>query len=305
MKFGACRRRTTPSAASPSTRIRQDDLVLKKGTLIGDGGGGGAASAPASREIVVARLEPGDVVARTRRRPSIAARDRGRGRRRVERAFTGRANLFAAEPGVLVVDRDAVDAHQPRRRGDHPRDAAGLQAGGRGRDDRHGEDHSVRRRRASCATRPSPPARRDAAERRAVSHRSKVGIVSTLLPGLATKVVEKTLQVHRRAPCAGRRDHHRRDARRRTIRRPCSRAIDELLGKPAPSSCIVFGASAIADRRDVIPAAIEARRRHGRAFRHAGRSRQSDADRPASAARRCSARRAARARPRRTASTGS
>ena len=43
----------------------------------------------------------------------------------------------------------------------------------------------------------------------------------------------------------------------------------------------MFGASAITDRRDVIPAAIEGDRRPHRAFRHAGRSRQPAAARGA------------------------
>ena len=41
----------------------------------------------------------------------------------VERAFTGRANLFAAQAGVLVVDRDGGRPHQPRRRSHHLCDA--------------------------------------------------------------------------------------------------------------------------------------------------------------------------------------
>ncbi len=41
----------------------------------------------------------------------------------------------------------------------------------------------------------------------------KVGVVSTLLPGLATKVVEKTLRVMRGSPDAGRRQHRRRAPR--------------------------------------------------------------------------------------------
>jgi molybdenum cofactor cytidylyltransferase len=83
----------------------------------------------------------------------------------------------------------------------------------------------------------------------------KVGIVSTLLPGLAPKVVDKTLRVtaERLAPAgasiiAERRVPHDEDA--------LAAAIRELLGLGA-ELVIVFGASAIADRRDVIPAAIE------------------------------------------------
>ncbi len=82
----------------------------------------------------------------------------------------------------------------------------------------------------------------------------RVGIVSTLLPGLAAKVVEKTLRVtaERLAPAgatiiAERRVPHDEAA--------LAAAIKEMLGLGA-ELVIVFGASAIADRRDVIPAAI-------------------------------------------------
>jgi molybdenum cofactor cytidylyltransferase len=83
----------------------------------------------------------------------------------------------------------------------------------------------------------------------------RVGIVSTLLPGLAPKVIEKTLRVtaERLAPAgaaiiAERRVPHEEAA--------LAASIKELLGLGA-ELVIVFGASAIADRRDVIPAALE------------------------------------------------
>src|SRR5437016_4842873 len=83
-----------------------------------------------------------------------------------------------------------------------------------------------------------------------------VGVVSTLLPGLAPKVIEKTLKVteERLAPAgavivAERRVTHEQGA--------LAKAIEEVLGAGA-ELVIVFGASAIADRRDVIPAAVEA-----------------------------------------------
>src|SRR6185437_211443 len=83
----------------------------------------------------------------------------------------------------------------------------------------------------------------------------RIGVVSTLLPGLAPKVIEKTLKITmtRIAPAGASiigelRVPHEQAA--------LSRAIDELLRKGA-ELVIVFGASAIADRRDVIPAAIE------------------------------------------------
>ncbi len=84
----------------------------------------------------------------------------------------------------------------------------------------------------------------------------KIGIVSTLLPGLSPKVVDKTLKITaaRIAPAgativAERRVPHATAA--------LAAAIDEVL-KADAELVIVFGASAIADRRDVIPAAVEA-----------------------------------------------
>jgi len=84
----------------------------------------------------------------------------------------------------------------------------------------------------------------------------KVGVVSTLLPGLSPKVIEKTLKItaERLAPAnatiiAERRVPHERAA--------LARALGEVL-KQGAELVIVFGASAIADRRDVIPAALEA-----------------------------------------------
>src|SRR6185436_11205411 len=84
----------------------------------------------------------------------------------------------------------------------------------------------------------------------------KIGVVSTVLPGLATKVIEKTLKIteDRIAPAgakivAERRVPHEQGA--------LAKAIEEVL-KDGAELVIVFGASAIADRRDVIPAAVEA-----------------------------------------------
>jgi molybdenum cofactor cytidylyltransferase len=83
----------------------------------------------------------------------------------------------------------------------------------------------------------------------------RIGVVSTLLPGLKTSVVNKTLGVleARLAPARARIVEERRcphdDA-----------ALAETLRAIAPRCdvLVVFGASAITDRRDVIPAAIEA-----------------------------------------------
>ena len=84
----------------------------------------------------------------------------------------------------------------------------------------------------------------------------KVGIVSTLLPGLSEKVIDKTLKItqERLAPAGATIVAERRVAHEEPALRA---AIAEVL-RDGAELVIVFGASAIADRRDVIPAAIEA-----------------------------------------------
>ena len=84
----------------------------------------------------------------------------------------------------------------------------------------------------------------------------RVGVVSTVLPGLSPKVIEKTLKITaaRIAPAGAKIIAERRVPHEQTA---LAQAIDELL-KAGAELVIVFGASAIADRRDVIPAAVEA-----------------------------------------------
>ena len=86
---------TDPLAAwcSGSTLIGPSEIAALRAAGIG--------------EVVVARLEPGDVT-EDQAAAEIAGAVAGEGVR-VDRAFTGRANLFAEEPGVLVVDKTAID----------------------------------------------------------------------------------------------------------------------------------------------------------------------------------------------------
>jgi len=176
--------------------IRKGSLVLKKGTRIGHQEVA-ALEAAGIPELVVARLEPGDV-SEDIAAGEIAAAIAGPGVH-VDRAFTGRANLFAEKAGVLVVDRAAIDA---LNRVDPAITLATLDAfapvvagkmiatvkiipfalAGKGA--------RFRARHCRCA----PPPVRVAPYRV-----RRIGIVSTLLPGLADKVIEKTLEGHRRA----------------------------------------------------------------------------------------------------------
>ncbi len=231
--------------------IRKDDLVLKKGTLIG-AREAAALKAAGIAQVVVARLDPGDVP-EDEAAADIAAAISGEGVT-VAPATTGRANIFASEAGVLVVDRDAVDAVN---RIDEAITFATLPAfkavvagemvatvkivpfaiEARLRDD------------AVAAARKMPFESRAF---QAAQGRHRIDAVA----GPHAKVVEKTLQVTagRLAPTgasilAEKRVPHDDKA--------VTAAIAELL-KAGAELVLVFGASAIADRRDVIPAAIEA-----------------------------------------------
>ena len=218
--------------------------------------------------------------------------------------FTGRANLFAERPGVLVVDRPASIALNDVDPAITFATLAGLRAGRRRRDDRDGQDHPVRGAAARARQGGRRCARREADPARCAVPVRKVGVD---LDHAARPRRQGDRQDPARSPPSGSRPrapsivaekrvpHETAGARRRRSTR-CSRPGAELV--------VVFGASAIADRRDVIPAAIEAAGGRDRAFRHAGRSGQSAAGRRSSAAGRCSARRAARAARRKTASTG-
>jgi molybdenum cofactor cytidylyltransferase len=251
MKFGAVPVGEAAGGVAVHS-IRKSGLVLKKGTVIGKGEIAALKAAGVS-EIVVARIELGDVSEDTAA-AEIAAAAAGAGVR-VDRAFTGRANLFAETAGVLVVDKGTIDrlnevdesitlatlpAYKPVVPGEMiatvkiiPFAVAGSQ-----------------RDAALAIAEAARPLIRIAPYRV-----GKIGVISTLLPGLASKVIEKTLKVteQRLVPTgavivAERRVPHERAA--------LAKAIQEVLGAGA-ELVIVFGASAIADRRDVIPTAVE------------------------------------------------
>jgi molybdenum cofactor cytidylyltransferase len=233
--------------------IRQGKLVLKKGTRITPAEVAALAEAGIG-EITVARLEPGDV-SEDVAAADIAAAAAGKGVR-VDRAFTGRCNLFAEEPGVLVVDKEAIDA---LNRVDESITLATLPAF---KPVVSGEMvatvkiipfavSGAQRDQALTAVAAKAPLIRIAPYRI-----RKVGVVSTLLPGLSAKVIDKTLKVtqERLAPAGARVIAERRVPHEEGALRA---ALAEVL-KAGAELAIVFGASAIADRRDVIPAAVEA-----------------------------------------------
>jgi molybdenum cofactor cytidylyltransferase len=252
MKFGAVPIADALGATAVHS-IRQGDFVLKKGTPIGPAEVS-ALKAAGVKEITVARLDPGDV-SEDQAAADIAAAVKGEGTR-ADRAFTGRCNLFAERAGVLVVEKGAIDslnrideaitvatlpAYKPVVEGEMIATVKIIPFAVAG---------SARDQAVAAAAKAKPVIRVASYKLR------KVGIVSTLLPGLSPKVIEKTLKITaaRIAPAgasivAERRVPHETSA--------LTRAIDEVL-KAGAELVIVFGASAIADRRDVIPAAVEA-----------------------------------------------
>jgi molybdenum cofactor cytidylyltransferase len=252
MKFGAVPVREAAGSIAVHS-IRKGALVLKKGTLIGKAEIAAMQEAGIA-EVVVARLEPGDV-GEDRAAAEIATAVAGDGVR-VDRAFTGRANLFSEQAGVLVVDEAAIDrlnqidesitfatlpAFKPVVAGEMIATVKIIPFAVTG----------AARDNALAVANAAKPLVRVAPFRV-----KKVGVVSTMLPGLAAKVIDKTLKItaERIAPAgativAERRVPHEQAA--------VANAIDEVLAAGA-ELVIVFGASAIADRRDVIPAAVEA-----------------------------------------------
>ncbi|ABE63383.1 molybdenum cofactor cytidylyltransferase / molybdopterin molybdochelatase [Nitrobacter hamburgensis X14] len=248
MKFGSA----TPDDAIGGVTVhtlRQGAFVLKKGTTIGPVEVEALIRAGV-KEVVVVRLEDGDVS------EDVAAADVAKAVAgdgvTVERAFTGRANLFAARAGVLVIDRTAVSrinnvdeaitfatlpAYKPVVQGEMVATVKLIPFG-----------VEAKLRDAAVAA-----ARRDVL--RVAPYRIKrVGIVSTVLPGLAPKVIDKTLRVtaDRLAPAGATIIAERRVPHDEAV---LTAAIKEMLDLGA-ELVIVFGASAIADRRDVIPAAL-------------------------------------------------
>lgn len=225
-------------------QVRAEGLVLKKGTVV-TAAHVAALEAAGVVSLTVARLDPADVP-EDEAAHRIARVIAGAGVR-VEEAFTGRANLFAERAGVLVVNRAGVDR---LNRLDEAITLATL------------ADHAVVEPGEMVATvkiipYAAPKVGVMVAERAGPLVtvkpfvRPRVAVISTLLPGLAAKVVEKTLAV------TGER-LKRLDARVVSdIRVPHEAgALADALARVAADAVLVFGASAIADRRDVIPAGL-------------------------------------------------
>ncbi|HWG07115.1 MAG TPA: molybdopterin-binding protein [Beijerinckiaceae bacterium] len=230
--------------------VRREGFVLRKGEVVQP------AHVEALRrlgvdDIVVAQLEPGDVGedAAARRLAEAVAGENVR----VEQPFTGRSNLFAETGGVLVVDSALIDRINAI---DEKVTLATL-----------APFKSVVAGEMIATVKIIPFAvpgtlldhaiavARDGRLRVAAFRPLRIGVISTLLPGLKPSVVDKTLRVmaERLAPTGAKIVADERVAH--TIS-PLVEAIERVA--PQSDLVIIFGASAITDRRDVIPTSIVA-----------------------------------------------
>lgn len=229
--------------------VRRDGLTIKKGEAIGPAEVAALLAAGVTA-VIVARLEPGDIGEDDAAR-QLAERVKG-AHLSVDRAFTGRANLFAQVAGVLCVDAAAVDrvndvdeavtfATLPPFRA--------VQAG-----EMVGTVKIIPFAVPSGILAQTLAAAGGNAMYVAAFRPLRVGVISTLLPGLKPTVIAKTLQVlEQRLKPAGARIVE--DVRVPHEEQALAAALKTL--RPGCDLTIVFGASAITDRRDVIPAAIE------------------------------------------------
>ncbi|MET0368293.1 MAG: molybdopterin-binding protein, partial [Methylobacterium sp.] len=203
-------------------------------------------------EIVVAALEPGDVG-----EDEAAARLAGclRGSNlRVESPFTGRCNLFAERPGVLTLDPTRIEAVNAVD------EAVTVATLPRFRPVIEGE--MIATVKIIPYAVPGAVLARACAEGEAGAiavapyRRRRVGVVSTRLASLKDATIDKTLRVlaERLAPTGA---EIVAETRVPHTAEGVASGLAEVIDGAGADLTVVFGASAIADRRDVIPAGIE------------------------------------------------
>ena len=230
--------------------LRTDTMSLKKGEPL-TRAHVEALQAAGFAQVVVAHMEPDDL-SEDEAAARVAEYVAG-GHVRVDAAFTGRANLFAQCNGVLVADPASVDALNEI---DEQITLATLP-----------HHRAVVEGEMIGTVKVIPFAVSEQLVTRTMQAMPKhtlcvapyapkrICIISTLLPGLKPSTVEKTLRImgERIAPANAsivddaRVDHD-------------MAALADVIAQYS-GSCdlmIVFGASAITDRRDVIPAALVA-----------------------------------------------
>ncbi|MDX1432119.1 MAG: molybdopterin-binding/glycosyltransferase family 2 protein [Gammaproteobacteria bacterium] len=252
MKFGAVAVGEAVGATL-AHGLRVAEGAFKKGRVLSDADVAALAEAGYER-VVVARLDADDVP-EDEAAAVLATRLAGDGVD-VGKAFTGRCNLFARRAGLLHVDGAAIDA---MNRVDEAMTVATLSDGVR-----VGERELVATIKIIPFAVPRANLERAAAGLEAAGpalgvkayRASDVALVQTTLPGTRAALLDKTARViGARLEALGSRVRWERRCAHDTAE--LARTLAELLDR-APHMLLVVGASAIVDRRDVVPAAISA-----------------------------------------------
>ena len=221
-------------------RLSKDDLdVLAKAGIV---------------EVVAARLEAGDVDEDTAAN-TIARACQGAGAN-LQAAFTGRCNLYADTPGVLVIDKERVDAMNRIHEAVTLSTLAPYEA--------------VEEGQMLATIKIIPFAAPQEAVDRAVEIASDIsplvalapyrprraGLIMTTLPGTKDRILNKTADVlGARLVALGsnlvdqRRCAHESAEIAKSVAAQLTQGLDPIL---------IFGASAITDRRDEVPSGIVA-----------------------------------------------
>ncbi len=246
MKFGAIPVATAAGAILAHSQ-RLADGVLKKGRVLSEADVAALAAAGLD-EVVAARLEPGDL-AEDAAADRVARAIGGPGLTQTA-PFAGRCNLVASADGVMVVDRATVDALNAIDEGLTIATVAPYAL--------------VRARQLVATVKVIPFAVHErtvqqwcdagAALRLAPLVPRDVALIQTRLPGTREAVLDKTSKVTA-ARLTELGSRLRRDER-------CDHdaaALAAAIGEAADCDVILIsGASAIVDRRDVVPAGLVA-----------------------------------------------
>ena len=246
MKFGPVPLQDAEGALLAHS-IRVEGAVFRKGRLLSAADLAALAEAGVE-QVTAARFEPGDMD-EDGAAAAIAATVAGDGLE-VAAPFTGRVNLFASERGVLTVEAGQVDRLNLL---DESITLATLPPWS-----------LVERRQMVATVKVIPFAAPEDAVRRIEGpllalhplRPRRVALIQTELPSVKASVLDKTVGITRArvealngALIGERRAAHEESA--------LAEAIGESLGG-RPDILLIAGASAIVDRRDVLPAAIEA-----------------------------------------------
>ena len=231
--------------------VRADGVLFKKGRVLSATDIRQLETA-GIRQVVVARLEDGDMG--EDEAAAAIARGAAGAATRVGAAFTGRANLYATEAGLAVIDRARADG---LNRIDEAITLATLPPYAR---------VEPRQMLATVKIIPFAAPKRAVAEAKQLLDSGPLvrvapfkpltaGLVSTALPGTKPSLLTKNrTALEDRLASIG----SRLVFERQTAHETAALARGILDAKAAGCDPIlVFGASAITDRRDVIPAAIE------------------------------------------------